>query len=372
MSGKSPLGKIKDVADVAVVSVVSTVSGAVKDPVGTGQKVVGQALGVPRSPPGPSSAVAAVPGLRRRAGAPRRSEPVPKATSREVAPKTCHCQDRRATKATAAKKAACEEGTCEEGHAREEAARSRRTPPSRGLAAASTVRRREPPRPRRRRRDGRRDRSGGLRHPPWPSGPWLTRPMARIPTLSRTLSQTIPFARGVADRAVSTAGPIVVGVVGRVTAHLPRRSRTEPSHPETFTPSPVVDEPQVPQRQHGQQPATVSRRPWPATCPGRVRPPSRPPSPSLAPCPAPSSRSPAPAPEPVPEPCRCPTQHWSSWSGRRAPASPPGRRRTTAPPRSSRRTRCVTSSAAARTTWTRPTTRSPCWRRSSPRGSVAV
>src|SRR5690349_502689 len=65
--------------------------------------------------------------------------------------------------------------------------------------------------------------------------------MARIPTLGRTLSSTIPFARGVADRAVSTAGPLVVGVVGRVTSRLPGRPRTEPSHPETFTPSRIAD-----------------------------------------------------------------------------------------------------------------------------------
>ena len=39
------------------------------------------------------------------------------------------------------------------------------------------------------------------------------------------------------------AGPIVVGVAGRVTSRLPRRSRTAPSSPETFTPAPAVDEP---------------------------------------------------------------------------------------------------------------------------------
>jgi hypothetical protein len=88
--------------------------------------------------------------------------------------------------------------------------------------------------------------------------------MARIPTLGRKLSTTIPFARGVADRAVSTAGPVVLGVVGRVSAHLPRRSRTEPSHPETFTPSTLVDEPQASQPQHevskpGPSPAVVAR-----------------------------------------------------------------------------------------------------------------
>jgi hypothetical protein len=67
--------------------------------------------------------------------------------------------------------------------------------------------------------------------------------MARIPLLNRTLSSTIPFARGVADRAVTTAGPVLVGVVGRVASRLPRRSRPQPSRPETFTPSPAVDEP---------------------------------------------------------------------------------------------------------------------------------
>ena len=77
MSAKSPLGKIKDVADVAVVSVVSTVSGTVKDPVGTGQKVVGQALGV-------AGAVASrVPGLKK--SAPERPEPS-SAKERDVAP----------------------------------------------------------------------------------------------------------------------------------------------------------------------------------------------------------------------------------------------------------------------------------------------
>jgi hypothetical protein len=67
--------------------------------------------------------------------------------------------------------------------------------------------------------------------------------MARIPSLNRTLSSTIPFARGVADRAVTTAGPVLVGVVGRVTSRLPRRSRQVPSRPETFTPSPAATEP---------------------------------------------------------------------------------------------------------------------------------
>jgi hypothetical protein len=89
--------------------------------------------------------------------------------------------------------------------------------------------------------------------------------MARIPPLSQTLSSTIPFARGVADRAVRTAGPIVVGVAGRVASHLPRRSRPAPSSPETFTPAPATDEPTVtvaeptPPKQSTPSPATVAR-----------------------------------------------------------------------------------------------------------------
>jgi hypothetical protein len=91
--------------------------------------------------------------------------------------------------------------------------------------------------------------------------------MARIPPLSQTLSSTIPFARGVADRAVRTAGPIVVGVAGRVASHLPRRSRPTPSSPETFTPAPVVAEPtpavtvaEPTAPEHGApSPATVAR-----------------------------------------------------------------------------------------------------------------
>jgi len=42
---KNPLGKIKDVADVAVLTVVGSVTETVKDPVGTGQKLVGSAVG---------------------------------------------------------------------------------------------------------------------------------------------------------------------------------------------------------------------------------------------------------------------------------------------------------------------------------------
>ena len=45
MARKNPLGKIKDAADVAVLTVVGSVTESVKDPVATGQKVVGGAVG---------------------------------------------------------------------------------------------------------------------------------------------------------------------------------------------------------------------------------------------------------------------------------------------------------------------------------------
>jgi hypothetical protein len=90
--------------------------------------------------------------------------------------------------------------------------------------------------------------------------------MARLPHLNRTLSSTIPFARGVADRAVRTAAPVVTGVVGRVSSRLARRPRAERSTPETFTPSPAAHEPAevmateaVTPRSAGPTPATVAR-----------------------------------------------------------------------------------------------------------------
>jgi hypothetical protein len=72
--------------------------------------------------------------------------------------------------------------------------------------------------------------------------------MARIPSLPRSLSSTIPLARSIADRAVVTARPIVFGVLGRVATHLPGRPRNAaPPAPETFVPSrshePVAEEP---------------------------------------------------------------------------------------------------------------------------------
>ena len=82
------------------------------------------------------------------------------------------------------------------------------------------------------------------------------------PSLTRTLSSTIPLARSVADRAVGTARPIMFGVVGRVAALLPGRSRTPPpSAPETFTPSkapePATEE--AARSRRGPSPATIAR-----------------------------------------------------------------------------------------------------------------
>lgn len=88
--------------------------------------------------------------------------------------------------------------------------------------------------------------------------------MARLPSLNRTLSSTIPFARGVADRAVRTAAPVVSGVVGRVAARLPRRSRPAETTPATFTPT-LVEDVAAEEITH---PAPTSRRtpgPTPAT-----------------------------------------------------------------------------------------------------------
>jgi hypothetical protein len=86
--------------------------------------------------------------------------------------------------------------------------------------------------------------------------------MPRIPRLDRTLASTIPFARGVADRAIRTAGPVVTGVVGRVASHLPWRSGSETSRPETFTPTPVAHQP-APEATEAEPAA--SKTPSPAT-----------------------------------------------------------------------------------------------------------
>jgi len=102
--------------------------------------------------------------------------------------------------------------------------------------------------------------------------------MARIPSLTRSLSSTIPLARSVADRAVVTARPIVFGVMGRVATHLPHRSRsTHPSSPETFTPSKHTE----PAPDETTQATTSAAAPTPATIARNVaapRPTAKPPA----------------------------------------------------------------------------------------------
>ena len=66
MARKNPLGKIKDAADVAVLTVVGTVTETVKDPIGTGQKVVGRPSA--RPPPRSAPSVAKVGGRKRLRG----------------------------------------------------------------------------------------------------------------------------------------------------------------------------------------------------------------------------------------------------------------------------------------------------------------
>ena len=327
MSAKSPLGKIKDVADVALVSVVSTVSGTVKDPVGTGQKVVGQALGVAgavasrvpglkkstRSPgavlgegtghrtggaaarrgdegpgrPGeaPAKKAAPKPPRRRRRRRLRRPRQPPRHRPRSRRPRSHRVEEGAGQQARPAHGASCaaepvytsESGGSTAASPRSPTPASHSSTPRRprrsgarrtSCVAARSVTRRTETRPRGLRARGR-------------LGPWRGSPP------SAGALDDDPFARGVADRAVSTAGPMVVGVVGRVTAHLPRRSRTEPSHPR---PSPPRRWPTTHRLNRERRTSRRPRRwaprprPWPATCPGHVRPPSRPRRQSHAPC----------------------------------------------------------------------------------------
>ena len=84
--------------------------------------------------------------------------------------------------------------------------------------------------------------------------------MARIPSLPKSLSSTIPLARSAADRAVVTVRPLVFGVVGRIATHLPGRSRTpSPAAPETFTPSKAAA------AGVGQEPTDTTTAPSPAS-----------------------------------------------------------------------------------------------------------
>jgi hypothetical protein len=62
---KNPIGKIKDVATDAAVTVVGTVTETVKDPIGTGQKVVSAAVGQAAAVAGRVGTV--LPGLKRAA-----------------------------------------------------------------------------------------------------------------------------------------------------------------------------------------------------------------------------------------------------------------------------------------------------------------
>ena len=118
MPKKNPLGTIKDVADVAMASVVSTVSESVKDPVGTGQKVVGSAVGqavavagavstkLPRrkrkSAPKAASGPVAVPATESRKS---QGDPVAPAFSDPAAPTAKKSPAKKAPAKTAAKKA---------------------------------------------------------------------------------------------------------------------------------------------------------------------------------------------------------------------------------------------------------------------------
>jgi hypothetical protein len=87
MTRKNPLGKIKDVATDAAVTVVGTVTETVKHPIGTGQKVVGTAVGQAAAVAGAVSAK--VPGRRKRAEAPRaESRPAPAAEPQDEPRKT--------------------------------------------------------------------------------------------------------------------------------------------------------------------------------------------------------------------------------------------------------------------------------------------
>ena len=211
---KNPLGKIKDAAGVAVGTVVGHRPEGGRTGRGPGgRRGRRRGLRVPgrrsRRPAGPERASAGLRAVPQDGPAGPHGDPVKPA----VKP--------IATQAPAKAKAAAKKAPAKKT-ARQEARRRRRS---------TRIRRRRDPcsrrpwarRPRRRKaaatEGARQEAAGACASPARPSrvasGPWLTRPMARIPSLDRTLSGTIPFARGVADRAVRTAGPIVVGVLGR-------------------------------------------------------------------------------------------------------------------------------------------------------------
>jgi hypothetical protein len=119
---KNPIGKIKDVATDAAVTVAGTVSGTVKDPIGTGQKVVGTAIGQAVAVAGrvssslPGRRGAAAPKTESRPGAepqaePRKDQgdplkPAAKTTAKKAPAKKAPAKKTAAKKAPAKKAAA--------------------------------------------------------------------------------------------------------------------------------------------------------------------------------------------------------------------------------------------------------------------------
>jgi DNA-binding protein HU-beta len=114
---KNPIGKIKDAATGAAVTVVGTVSETVKDPIGTGQKVVGTAVGQAVAVAGlvgtrlPHRKRAAAPKVESRPVAEPQSEPRkdqgdPVAPAKEAAAKKAPAKKAAAKKAPAKKAAA--------------------------------------------------------------------------------------------------------------------------------------------------------------------------------------------------------------------------------------------------------------------------
>jgi hypothetical protein len=81
VASKNPLGKLKDAATEAAVTVVGTVTEAVKHPVGTGQRVIGSAVGQAVTVAGAVSSK--VPSRRRQAAAKAEPHPGPVAERQE-------------------------------------------------------------------------------------------------------------------------------------------------------------------------------------------------------------------------------------------------------------------------------------------------
>jgi hypothetical protein len=136
---RNPIGKIKDAATEAAVTMVGTVSETMKDPVGTGQKVVGTAVGqavavagrvgtrLPRRkrPAAPAPKAEARPVAEPQAG-PRKDQgdpvaPAKKATAKKTTKKTA--TKKTATKKTAAKKATAKKTATKKTAAKKTAAK---------------------------------------------------------------------------------------------------------------------------------------------------------------------------------------------------------------------------------------------------------